>query len=82
MGRPKRADAAGHCYHMLKSRGNHAPLWAIHRARGHLYQGRYKSFPVQSDEQWVESVAKKFDLESTMRPRGRPKEFRPAEMNS
>ncbi len=25
------------------------------------------------DEGWVESVARKFDLESTMRPRGRPK---------
>ena len=33
------------------------------------------------DETWVESVAKKYDLESTMRPRGRPKKFRPAEKN-
>lgn len=29
------------------------------------------------DETWVESIARKFDLESTMRPRGRPKKFSP-----
>ncbi|MFG0290282.1 MAG: transposase [Rhodopirellula sp. JB044] len=224
MGRPKRADAAGHCYHMLNRANlratifhkdedydafvvilreavekfdirlfsfclmpNHWHLcvspnidgemgrfaqWVIltHTQRyhahyntageGHLYQGRFKSFPVQSDEHfltvsryvernafsaklcdapeswlwgslyhwstktvlgnqllsawpvrrsanwiarvqtdftksereqlawsvrrgvpfgeetWVESIARKFDLESTMRPRGRPKKLK------
>ena len=33
------------------------------------------------DEAWVESVARKFDLETIMRPRGRPKKSRPAEQN-
>ncbi|MEQ1826407.1 MAG: transposase [Pirellula sp.] len=229
MGRPKRADAAGHCYHMLNRANLRATIFhqpsdfeafekildeALDRfeidlfayclmpnhyhllvrprvdgvmarfgqyiglthtqryhahyntaGQGHLYQGRYKSFPVQSDEHflvvaryvernafsaklchrperwiygslyhwserttagkkrlspwpirrhsdwaeqvamdfsqserqqldwsvrrgvpfgeetWVESMARKFDLESTMRPRGRPKKTQPAEKN-
>jgi len=28
------------------------------------------------DETWVESIARRFDLESTMRPRGRPRKFK------
>ncbi|MFG0263981.1 MAG: hypothetical protein ACF8AM_02375, partial [Rhodopirellula sp. JB055] len=28
------------------------------------------------EETWVESIARKFDLESTMRPRGRPKKLK------
>ena len=74
---------------------------------GHVYQGRFKSFPVQDDghfhvlrrdvernalraklvmyaknwrrgspfgqSNWVESIARRLDLESTLRPRGRPK---------
>lgn len=31
------------------------------------------------DETWVESVARRFDLESTMRPQGRPRKFRAAQ---
>lgn len=224
MGRPKRADVAGHCYHMLNRANQRATIFhkpedyqafeglleeAVERfdlklfsyclmpnhwhfvvspkidgemgrfgqwvslthtqryhahydcvGDGHLYQGRYKSFPVQSDEHfltvcryvernaysanlcsrpenwrwsslfrwqqgttderrilsawpvrrrsnwsswvateltepekkqihwsikrgvpfgdesWVESIARKFDLESTMRPRGRPRKYR------
>ena len=117
MGRPKRADAAGHCYHMLNRANlratifhkpadfeafekildealdqfeidlfayclmpNHYHLLVRPRAdgtmarfgqyiglthtqryhahyhttgQGHLYQGRYKSFPVQSDEHFL-----------------------------
>ena len=53
--------------------------------QGHVYQGRFKSFPVRwsvkrgspfGNETWVESTARRLDLESTLRPRGRPRVHR------
>ncbi len=101
---------------------------------GHIYQGRFKSFPIQDDEHfftvcrsvernalraslvnraedwkwgslsrwfakaepepkllsrwpngsetWVESIARRLDLESTLRPRGRPKKKQPEKPNA
>jgi hypothetical protein len=52
------------------------------RGGGHLYQGRFKSFPVQDDghfltlwgtDSWVAATAKRLSLEFTLRNPGRPK---------
>lgn len=62
---------------------------------GHVYQGRFKSFPIAADEhlfaamrllrsciargrpfgneKWTKKVAMQLHLESTLRPRGRPR---------
>ena len=54
MGRPKRADEAGGVYHALNRGNARATIFQkpedYHTVgEGHLYQGRFKSFPVQGD---------------------------------
>ena len=72
----------------------HVRRWHAHYhtgGTGPIYQGRFKSFPVQEDdplvalrrsvvrgapygdELWQQRTAKMLGLESSMRPRGRPK---------
>ncbi len=76
---------------MQKLTVTHVRNWQEHRHRvgyGHVYQGRYKSFPVETDEYFYQVVryvernalraglvqtAAELGLESTFRPRGRPK---------
>ncbi len=51
-----------------------------YKGSGHIWQGRDKSFPIQSfnrgapfgSEPWVEAAVRKDGLESTIRRRGRP----------
>mgnify|MGYP000321156928 CR=1 FL=1 len=38
---------------------------------GHVYQGPYKSFPIQSN--WGTEIAKQLNLQATARKRGRPR---------
>lgn len=49
MPRPPRADEAGGLYHAL-NRGNLRAAIFHKDAMGHVYQQRYKSFPIQYDE--------------------------------
>jgi len=87
----------------------HTQRWHAHchtAGTGPVYQGRFKSFPVQTDEHflavartnrpetatelealrlsvqrgrpfgeegWIRRMARRFGMESTLRPRGRPK---------
>jgi putative transposase len=44
---------------MQKLTITHARNWQVHRRRvgsGHLYQGRYKSFPIENDEHFYQVV--------------------------
>ena len=44
---------------MQKLTITHARSWQVYRRRvgyGHLYQGRYKSFPIEDDEHFYQVV--------------------------
>ena len=66
---------------MQQVTNTHVKRWKEHRHEigyGHLYQGCYKCFPVETEDNFgdpncVTDTAKRLGLECTIRPRGRPK---------